>query len=168
LKFRLNAFLFSSLLFLTFVCGFALIKGPDADYLQSGHLRVPGLMVSGTLSRIDLLIGIAFIIGSIGVYIGSISLATLHLSTPKKNTAQKVILVVCLSYLMVLIFMTILAFAGIGKIFLGLPLPTAVMLYAVGLFPLILSVLYILNFDDWVISEKSFKEFQSFLSNYKK
>ena len=69
---------------------------------------------------------------------------------------------------MVLIFMTILAFAGIGKIFLGLPLPTAVMLYAVGLFPLILSVLYILNFDDWVISEKSFKEFQSFLSNYKK
>ncbi len=49
---------------------------------------------------------------------------------------------------------------GSAAYFLGFPAPTAWMLYAVWLFPLFFSFIYIFKFNDWVISPEERKRFE--------
>ena len=51
--------------------------------------------------------------------------------------------------------------------FLGVPAPTAWMLFGLGLAPLYFTVIYIVKFNDWVISPKELDEFHDILRKRK-
>lgn len=52
--------------------------------------------------------------------------------------------------------------------FLGFPLPTAWMLIGMGLMPLFFTVLYIVNFNNWVISPEEIATFQQIVAARRK
>ena len=53
------------------------------------------------------------------------------------------------------------------EIVLGLPTPTAIMLYGIWLFPAIFCVFYVLRFDSWVLSEADLSQFRERIEQLK-
>lgn len=51
------------------------------------------------------------------------------------------------------------ATSGSTEIWLGLPAPTAIMLYGIWLFPVVFCLLYVIRFDRWVMSEEDLARF---------
>lgn len=52
--------------------------------------------------------------------------------------------------------------------FLGFPIPTAWMIFGMWFSPLFFSVLYVLNFDSWVISQKEVEKFKALVNHRRK
>ena len=49
----------------------------------------------------------------------------------------------------------------------GLPLPSALMVYGLAGTPLIFAVLYIMQFDTWILTPEDLEQFQSILDSNK-
>ena len=49
----------------------------------------------------------------------------------------------------------------------GLPLPSALMVYGLAGTPLIFAMLYIMNFDTWILTPEDLQKFQSIMDRKK-
>ena len=52
-----------------------------------------------------------------------------------------------------------------GSFFQFMPVPTAWMIMGIWFIPLILTLVYIVKFEDWIISDEEIKEFHLYLEN---
>ena len=48
---------------------------------------------------------------------------------------------------------------------LGFPIPTAMMLYALGFVPLVMTFVYLVKFRDWVLTEEEEERFKEIMAN---
>jgi len=107
-----------------------------------------------------------FGIGVIGVFGFAVSFGAKRREQLKEIKPWLIIGVV--AYLLVYTLLTLnywdYAIEGNDKIIGGLPAPTALMLYGLGMIPLIISLVYIIKFRDWVLTEEDEIRFQEIIA----
>jgi hypothetical protein len=52
-------------------------------------------------------------------------------------------------------------------IIMGMPAATALMLYGIGLFPVVLSAAFVIKFDKWVVDKERLENFYKMISKNK-
>lgn len=105
-----------------------------------------------------------FIVLSLACLIG------LRKTSKRKNWRIRQIAVpICLGFVAIIIFLMASYWRSLSAekptYFLGFPTASAWMLYGVFLFPLLLTLLYTLNFDEWILSDAELEEFRQLIKS---
>jgi len=159
-----------SLVFLLIIVMCAQFWGPVDNAVGTPHAEHPGMMVSKT--NIDQYahsrwLGYLFGLGIIGV-LGSLVLIGVR-KKARSTSLTKYVYTGLITYLLVFSGMVIshwnYAANDGGTFFASMPAPTAWMIFGVWFVPLIITVAFILRFEDSVISDEEITEFKNYLAS---
>ncbi len=109
-----------------------------------------------------------FGLGVLGFFVLSLLLGARKASPEKNKQILKYWLIGTAVYVIVYTWMIIVywqyAQGDANSFFLGFPAPTAWMLFGLGMIPLFFTLVYILKFDELVVSPEELKQFQAIVA----
>lgn len=104
-------------------------------------------------------IGLAFGLSEVGFFVGC-----LLLGVPRLEGRIRIFVLCGLFYAMAFALLVTIdhfyAHGDLRTIVLGFPLPTAVMVYGVGGAPLAFVLLYMVRFDQWILTPEDYERFE--------
>jgi len=104
--------------------------------------------------------GLAFGLLQVAFYVGCLALGL------KRRSGPAVILLVLFGLLYAAMFLLLVtvdeqyARGDVRTIVLGLPLPTAIMMYGMGGIPVLFTLLYVIQFDRWIVTQQDLEKLE--------
>lgn len=132
------------------------------------HPKIQNMSIGGDSHRSANILWLGTALGILEVML-FVSLLCLALHLDKKQGAWMAagagLMLLCF-LAMVFSYRSVLAAGNLADppIFLGLPRPTAFMIYALGLAPLVFVLFYVVQFDSCVLRPERYEKFQQFLA----
>lgn len=109
-----------------------------------------------------------FGVGILLIFVLTLALGAQKSSPSKNRFIIRLIVTGALIYLFAFTAMVIAYWQFTGeqsiKYVLGFPLPTALMLFALGAAPFVFTIFYILKFDDWIITPEELQQFRTIVA----
>ena len=112
-----------------------------------------------------------FGLGILGLFAFPIVLATRKKSKEVNQKVNRILLIGFSLYALAFTLLTVVYWGNYGEeltVFGGLPISTAVMIYAVSFVPVLFTVVYVTQFDKWIITPAELEQFKKIVQNRQK
>ncbi len=143
-------------------------EDPAAQGQPHPHYQDMNIGVDSSRNNDVLWLGTAFGVLALALFVSMLCLA-IHLNRIQRVLmAGGAVLFILIFLGMVLSYRSLLATENLATppLFLGLPVPTALMIYGLGLLPLFFVIFYVVQFDSCVLQAERYEVFNQLLAEH--